>query len=324
MSIIIPVYNNDRFVEKCIRSVVEQTYNNLQIIIVNDGSTDGSYDIIKRLAEEDCRIDVINQENKGVSAARNAGLEHAKGDYLTFVDGDDYISSDYIYNLMQCALENHAEMVITGLTMVRLDESVVRRIIPGEYIRFEHEEWTFRLSAVAAHMYETELWRRHNVRFHEGERGEDMPVSLFFSGICERISILQKADYYYVQHEESAMHSFKKQDKSFLPYNALESTIVCLKNVGVRNSKDFHELFVLRIMASMINIAKGATKEEIRDLSEYIHRIIAEYYPECGKNPYTRINSGLDIPFMQRVAVKVLISADKRGVLFSLLKFMCR
>ena len=323
VSVIVPVYNNEKYIDKCIYSIIKQTYDNLQIIIINDGSTDGSYNIIKRYADKDLRILVIDQNNKGVSAARNAGLNKVKGDYLTFIDGDDYIAPDYIFNLVKCAEQTFSELVITGITMVRPDETIIKTITPGGYKRFEHEEWTFRLSAVAAHLYSTELWKRYDVRFYEGERGEDMPVSLFFSGICENISVLQKADYYYVQHKTSAMHSFKNS-KNYLPYNALENAIIQLNNTGIKNSIEFHELFVIRILATMISIAKGFDSIEVRRLAEYISRIIREYYPDCYRNPYIKINSGLDVPFFQKIAVRVLINADRVGLLLPLISLMCR
>lgn len=87
VSVIVPVYNNEKYVETCIRSICQQTYQNLEILVINDGSTDGSRQILERMAEKDKRIRLIHQENAGVSAARNKGIELADGEYLTFVDG---------------------------------------------------------------------------------------------------------------------------------------------------------------------------------------------------------------------------------------------
>ncbi|HAS37211.1 MAG TPA: glycosyltransferase family 2 protein, partial [Ruminococcaceae bacterium] len=91
VSIIIPVYNLEKYIKHCLESVVNQTYKELEIICIDDGSTDGSAEIIKSMAENDPRIKYIYQENAGVSAARNKGLDTATGEYVMFVDGDDYI-----------------------------------------------------------------------------------------------------------------------------------------------------------------------------------------------------------------------------------------
>ena len=92
ISIIIPVYNVENYLAECLNSVVNQTYRNIEIIIVNDGSTDNSFSIIQQYQLQDERIKIINQENQGLSAARNAGMKVASGEYLWFVDSDDYVA----------------------------------------------------------------------------------------------------------------------------------------------------------------------------------------------------------------------------------------
>ena len=132
VSVIIPVYNNERFVEKCIRSVMEQTFRNLEILVVNDGSTDRSGEILERLAAGDSRIVYISQENRGVAAARNRAFDIASGKYLTFVDGDDYIGRDYISQLYAAAEQKSTEMLICGLTCVDAEGKILSQIVPGE------------------------------------------------------------------------------------------------------------------------------------------------------------------------------------------------
>ena len=88
VSVIIPIYNVERYVEKCVQSIIGQDYNNIEIILVNDGSPDKSDDIIRRMAAEDSRIVIVEQDNKGVSSARNAGIDIASGEWITFIDGD--------------------------------------------------------------------------------------------------------------------------------------------------------------------------------------------------------------------------------------------
>ena len=100
ISVIVPVYNGEKYIEKCINSIRHQTYRNLEIIIVNDGSTDNTLEICKKLRYDDYRIKIINQENKGVSGARNTGLEAATGEYIGFVDSDDFLEPS-MYEIMQ-------------------------------------------------------------------------------------------------------------------------------------------------------------------------------------------------------------------------------
>lgn len=111
VSVIIPVYNGAEFLEKCLRSVMQQTYQDIEIIVIDDGSKDNSYEICERLVKEDKRIRLFRQENAGVSAARNKGMSVAKGDYITFVDADDVLLSRGIETLLEAA-GNDADLII--------------------------------------------------------------------------------------------------------------------------------------------------------------------------------------------------------------------
>ena len=99
ISVIVPVYNAERFLKKCVESLLNQTYRNIEIILVNDGSTDSSGLICDELCKRDCRINVIHQKNLGVSATRNNGIRCAKGTYIGFVDSDDYIENMLCVNI---------------------------------------------------------------------------------------------------------------------------------------------------------------------------------------------------------------------------------
>lgn len=124
ISVIVPVYNAERFLERCLDSILIQTHQNLEIIVVNDGSTDGSANIIDRYAEKDSRIITIHQKNAGVSAARNAGLRAAKGTYIGFVDGDDEILPDMYEVLLNNLLAHNADISHCGFEWVKSNVTV--------------------------------------------------------------------------------------------------------------------------------------------------------------------------------------------------------
>lgn len=325
VSVIVPVYNNEAYVEKCIRSIMEQSYQNLEILVINDGSKDHSFEILTKLVEEDTRIKLFDQENAGVAAARNRGLEHATGEYVTFIDGDDYVGRNYISNLCEKAESQALEMVICGLKFVDEKECILRTVIPGKYRRFEHEEWTFRISAVCSHFYRRELWEKHQIRFFSGERGEDMPISLFFSAVCDKIGILQEAEYYYVQHSSSAMHNFKGLKNYSLPYRALEESLQKIKETGIVNSLEFYELFVLRILSTcFFDLARGCNRDKMKELCAYIIRILEEYFPDYYKNPITAFSAEIDVPITQKAAVKLLILLVRTRLIYPVSRLMSK
>ena len=119
ISIIIPVYNSEKFLNKCLESIVNQTLKDIEIICINDGSTDNSLSILNSFAQKDSRVIVINQDNQGQSCARNAGLAIAKGEYIGFVDSDDWIDLDFYEKLYKAAKKYDADIAAAGMKRLR-------------------------------------------------------------------------------------------------------------------------------------------------------------------------------------------------------------
>lgn len=117
VSVIAPIYNVENYVSKCIQSICDQSYQNIEIILVDDESTDSSGRIADEFSERDNRITVIHKENGGVSSARNAGIEAAKGDYVCFIDGDDFVASDYVEYMLNIALKYDAQLAIVPMVL---------------------------------------------------------------------------------------------------------------------------------------------------------------------------------------------------------------
>ena len=147
VSIIIPVYNAEKFIEKGIKSILEQTYKNIEIILINDGSADNSLKIIKKYEKKfPDIIKVYNQKNMGVGKTRNKGIEVSNGDYITFIDADDYIDSDFIETLMNKISDN--DIIVSGYRQV--DEMDKTNFIQ----RLKEDEWSkFRQVTMWAKLY---------------------------------------------------------------------------------------------------------------------------------------------------------------------------
>lgn len=133
ISVIIPVYNGAKYLEGCLRSVMEQSYRDLEIIVIDDGSTDNSYEICTKMAAQDSRIRLIRQENAGVSAARNCGLYEARGEYITFVDADDTMPADAVEALVE-QLDDETDFVIGSHNAVSMGYSRTVRREPSIYL----------------------------------------------------------------------------------------------------------------------------------------------------------------------------------------------
>lgn len=142
ISIIIPAYNVDKYIEQCLNSVINQTYKNLEIIVINDGSTDNTQQIIDRFSEIDRRIKIVHKENTGVSDTRNLGLEMASGEYIGFIDSDDEIKSEMYQTLLSHLINNDADIAHCGFELISKTCSKVFNGTNKIYIQSQKEALT--------------------------------------------------------------------------------------------------------------------------------------------------------------------------------------
>ena len=214
ISIILPVYNDSSYLSEALNSVINQTYNNLEIIIVDDGSVDGSAQICDEYEKIDKRICVIHQNNKGLSAARNVGLSHMTGDYVVFLDSDDKFHIEYCQKMLEVITQNEADIVIckaktvanTSTGELQWDNSGVPYppLLQGVYSREEslrnltkglinHSVWN--------KIYRSSLWQ--DIRFPIGHVYEDVDVTFRIINCCKKICVLDEILYLRRQHSGS-------------------------------------------------------------------------------------------------------------------------
>ena len=130
VSVIVPVYNMEKYLEKCLKSIIDQTYKKIEIIIVNDGSTDSSIEICNKFKENDNRIKIITKKNAGLGMARNTGLENANGEYVYFIDSDDYIEETLIEDNIKLIKEYKLDIVTFGAILFEENEKIIKEIRP--------------------------------------------------------------------------------------------------------------------------------------------------------------------------------------------------
>ena len=211
ISVIIPMYNAENVIERCLNSIVSQTYKNLEIIIIDDGSTDKSADICDSYAKNDKRVKVIHKGNAGVSAARNVGLEKATGEYIMFVDADDWIDKKFCETMMQYVVEYNVKLV-KSLAFDRDESGKIKNmgadISENLLIDIQREFSFFKPYAtgvVWGSLYRSDLIK--NIRFETDLYvGED---TLFFAKAVKRADkmvIAKERMYNYVVYTESASH----------------------------------------------------------------------------------------------------------------------
>ena len=185
VSIIVPVYNVEKFLQKCLDSIVEQTLKEIEIICINDGSPDNSLEILNEYASKDDRIIVISQENQGLSAARNAGLKIATGEYIGFVDSDDYIELNYYEKLYNTACKNDSDIALT--TILKHKKKYLRYNVLHKKEKVAYtlndkmkisEDNTHRIFYVWNKIYRKSLLDKYQMSFPVGRVFEDVLFNL--------------------------------------------------------------------------------------------------------------------------------------------------
>lgn len=216
ISLIIPVYNVRPYLKRCIESVINQTYKNLEIILVDDGSDDGSQYICDELKKIDKRITVIHQKNQGLSAARNAGIEECKGEWIAFLDSDDWIENEMYETLYRIAVENKADISSCKTRNARLDEPPVCNCNDsGRITVLYSEEIVKGLFDQAVVRFEVwnKLWKRTligDVRFKVGQVSEDVYFDrVLFLKANKMVHIDKTLHNYLVYRPGNTLSSFK-------------------------------------------------------------------------------------------------------------------
>lgn len=220
ISIIIPVYKVEKYIDRCIKSVINQTYKNLEIIVVDDGSPDNCPSICDKWAERDSRIKVIHKNNGGLSEARNVGMKIASGELIGFVDSDDWISKEMYQLLFENMKENGSDISACGVKTVWEDETESRFLTTqGKYVLNTQEAMeaivreNILKQPVWYKLYKAELVR--DINFPVGKYHEDVFWSYQAIGRANKVSVFSTPCYYYFQRKNSIMgnkYSLKRFD----------------------------------------------------------------------------------------------------------------
>ncbi|HFI0403570.1 TPA: glycosyltransferase family 2 protein [Streptococcus suis] len=210
VSIIVPIYNVEKFLPRCIESICNQTYENIEILLINDGSTDGSEQICMDFMKRDSRIRYFLKENGGLSDARNYGIERACGKYLAFIDSDDFVESDFILRLYDALVQQNASVAIAGFSKVDENGTILKKeLLENEELVLTGREVCKKLHSEKGQvfvvawnkLYKKELFS--NVQYAKGKIHEDEYIAYQLFYDLDRIAVVNDSLYYYVERQES-------------------------------------------------------------------------------------------------------------------------
>lgn len=314
ISVIVPVYNIEEYINRCIESIINQSYTLFELILVIDGSTDNSEIICDKWAKKDNRIRVIYQENGGVSSARNHGLDEANGDYITFIDGDDYIQPLMLEKLLEKIEQTDSDVSLCNLCVINLNGNQKSTKMPGEMFDKKYLISNYFYNPVVKELlwgpyqklFKKELLQ--DIRFKRYALGEDI---LFVFEVLQKINKLSYVDYdgyFYVHREGSAVKSsFSKKRFDYI-YATKEIVEICeFKAPYALNDANqwLYQNSLVTYRALIINGLKNTFSVEYKELREYLKNNKSKYFGNLNKRRKLDYILSMYFPFVYKFAYKL-------------------
>jgi len=308
ISVIVPVYNVEKYLRKCIDSILQQTYTNLEIILVDDGSPDNCGRICDEYAQSDSRVKVIHKQNGGLSDARNAGIDIAEGDYINFVDSDDYIAPNMLKHLMDKIKQYDAD--ISLCTIIGVNENYAIRGNIQDFLEkdtllsnIESMELTFidksnSFVSACAKIYKAWLLKQTGIRFPEGRLYEDMftTYKLFFH--AKRVVLSNREMYFCLKRTGSiTLQGFSEGQLDMI--TACSQAIDFVKNYDLPLEKQVHAQLILA-SANVFHriLCEQNWREWTKNMPE-IRQYIFSTVPKPFSNPYLPARQRINLAFLK-------------------------
>lgn len=301
ISVIVPIYNVYSYLQKCVESVLVQSFRNFELLLIDDGSTDGSGDLADKLAAGDARVNVFHKTNGGLSEARNFGVKHAVGKYVTFIDSDDWIERSYLEFLFSILVENDADISTCYFNKCIGDKSYPWHQPSDEVLVMDSKEallsllYQERINVSApGKLYKIEL-TRSGIEYPVGRHYEDVDTTWRFIKESSKVAVGQQPLYNYVMRQGSIVHQvsdsiFDRSDLALDAYEGLDALGDADISMAAERYLVFHYLSVLRSI----------------DLNDQDHLLRSKTLSETVKERSLRVLSDSRTPRRDRVALYAL------------------
>lgn len=289
ISVVIPVYNVQDYLSECLESVIHQTEENLEILVVDDGSTDHSYSIMEEYAKKDARIQLLQKENGGLSDARNYGLDHMHGEYVIFVDSDDRIALDMVEKLSVAIQTTNSQIAVCDMEYFYDDGTT--KFSSGGYFTIGSVKETpslIRMNNSACNkMFHKDLWK--TLRFPKGKWYEDLAVIPTLLYLANQIVKVDEPLYFYRQRSGSIAHS--ADERIFDLYDAIyQVKKKVLQHGGTEEVlKEIEHLYIIHgLDLTTLRIKDFEEKEKRASFLEENMKRLGHWYPEYEKDEVYR------------------------------------
>lgn len=312
VSVIVPVYNVEKYLERCINSLLDQTFSDYEIICINDCSPDSSSEILKKYSVLSCKVKVFtNEENLGLGLTRERGISEASSEYIMFVDSDDYVSRDYLETYYRAMLEaNNVDAVIGGY--IRDVDGRKRKHIPQKSV------WSSITYTIAcAKMYKKKFITDNNLTFTNIRMGEDIffALSAFYCGM--RYKVIDYAGYYYYFNKKSITGSmnFSKNHEQFIA--DIFQRFMNKYDISSLD-EDRYRIIEYDYIANMVNAlvvyGRGAGITRMKKKRQFVLNDLGKKFPDYRKNPHIGFMKPRGQTFKIRMGVGLMMKGELVGI----------
>lgn len=288
ISIIVPVYNVEQYLVKCLESILNQTFKDFELICIDDCSTDNSLHILRQYAEMDKRITVVElKQNKKQGGARNAGLDIAKGEYITFIDADDFVESAFIEKMYNAMKEHKSDLIVTNVLNIseNKEEKELKQELDLYYknMEFSSGKHSYNFSSdkirtgPVAKLYRKDIIDKHNIRFPEYLIQEDEAFYWFYMPYVKNLYYINENLYYRLIHETSTMYELRYNNK-----NIYDHLIIIKKIFKYLKKNKIFKLYKNTFIEYVETVIKNKKDKKLQ--KHYLYRI-ALFLPEILRIP---------------------------------------
>lgn len=299
VSVIIPIYNVELYIERCLKSLLNQTYDNIELICVDDCGNDKSIELTEKLCEqypEKIRI-IYGEKNVGLGAARDIGMQYATGEYISFIDSDDYVETDFIKQYMDKAQKNNADVVVGGYyrSSDKKDQLFSPDINDPNYIWMNVSAWS--------KIYKKEFLEKHELDFRGIRRYEDEGFWYRIISCEPKIEVINYSGYHYWINNNSITKG-KNQDRTKFFVDYLNNTEQIIKDVKskIKNIELFEYCIMSGLTANLLYNARGCNPQKMWLLYKEYSHLLEQINPKIYKNKYISFKYLKSEPNLKRYA----------------------
>lgn len=311
ITVIIPVYNSEKYISRCIESILNQTYKNYNMIIIDDGSKDNSRKIIEEYKNKYDNITAIYQENMGVSKTRNNAIKMVTTKYIMFIDNDDFIDKDYIQKHIDVAEKENCDIVLSGYRRITEKNKIIKKL------SLKNEEWSkFMIFAPWAKIYRTDFLINNNIEFLPNNIGEDVYFNIQAVLLTKKIKIIDYIGYNWFYNTKSVSNTIQKDIRNIQVYNLLDNCYDVLnKKKLLKNNYEIVEMYFFRyIVWFLLFSTKKLNYKIISNEYDKIFEWFKTKFPNFESNRLIGISEPKGEVFSVRLIYLVFMFSYKIGI----------